>query len=349
MMTNVKTHSAPLNIVIFGAGSIGCYLGGQLANGGANVTFVGRERFQRDLKINGLSLSHFKKATIHVAQDRFVFSLSPQVLSAADIVLVCVKSQDSAEAAELLALYARADALIISFQNGISNAHVLSGGLPYHAVLGGVVPFNVTGTGPGAFHSGTEGDLIVQNTDDARLERLSAVFTASEQRLEVVPDIKAVQWGKLLVNLNNAMNALSGGTLHQGLGQRAYRLALALMIEEALNVLRGANITPVQFGKASIDQTLKILRLPTPLFKVIMALVLRIDKTARSSMLDDLEMGRTPEIDYLQGEITALAKRTGQSAPINAAIMAAVKMAFEKGSSPKLSGAQILTVCRAAV
>lgn len=337
-----------LSVAILGAGSIGCYVGGQLAHGGAAVTFIGRERFQRDLEGNGLSLTHFQNPEISVPPTGFTFVTDPLGLANADIILVCVKSQDSETAAKDIQNYADKKAVVISFQNGVSNADVLQAGLPDHTVLGGVVPFNVTGTGPGRFHSGTEGDLIVQALDDTRVAALEIAFAVSGQRLKLVSDIKAVQWGKLMVNLNNALNALTGGTLHQGLSQTAYRQSLANMIDEALGVLKDAGITPKQFGKASIEKTVKILRLPSPLFKIVMALILRVDKTARSSMLDDLELGRGTEIDYLQGEIVRLAETTGQSAPINQAIMMAVKDAFDKGQSPKLTGRDILELCHSA-
>ena len=337
--------SDQLRVAVFGAGSIGCYLGGQLALGGAHVTFIGRARFQVDLSKNGLTLTHFERSKFHVPFERFEFATDPAALKNADIVLVCVKSQDSADAAAQILPHIKPGSMIISFQNGVSNPEVLSEGLPGHVVLGGVVPFNVTGTGPGRFHCGTEGDLVVQDHADPRLASLKIAFEACGQALILAADINAVQWGKLLVNLNNALNALSGGTLHEGLSQRAYRMSLALMIEEGLTVLNGAGIKPAQFGKASIHQTLKILRLPNFAFKIIMALVLKIDRKARSSMLDDLEMGRGPEVEYLQGEIVRLAGKTDQSAPINQAVMTAVLSAFEAGRSPKLSGDEIFALC----
>lgn len=338
--------NTPFRICILGAGSIGCYLGGQLAHGGAQVTFVGRERFQSALVGNGLTLTHYERGDIHIPASGFEFVLSPDGAANADIVLVCVKSQDSYAAGLSLAPVIKDDAIIISFQNGISNPDALAKALPEHTILGGVVPFNVTGTGPGHFHSGTEGDLIVQDCDDARLTALIAAFSGSGQLLTPVPDIKALQWGKLLVNLNNGLNALTGGTLHQGLSQRPYRKTLAAMIDEGLRVVKGAGITPMQFGKTSTEKTVKTLRLPNFLFKIIMSTILKIDKTARSSMLDDLEMGRGTEIDYLQGEIVALAKATGQTAPINQAVMDAVKLAFKNGESPKLSGVELWKLCQ---
>jgi len=332
--------SSPLHVAIFGAGSIGCYLGGQLAHAGAEVTFIGRQRFKSEIDIHGLTLTHFERDEITLSPDQFIFSLDPKDIASADIILLTTKSQDTAKAAETIKAYAKADAIIISFQNGVRNPDILRGILP-QPVLGAVVPFNVTGKGPGHFHCGTEGHLTVQNIDTPKLKSLQSLFAVAGQNLVISDDILAVQWGKLLVNLNNAFNTLTGGTLRDGLLQRDYRKGLALVVEEGLNVARGAGIEPAAFGKAHAAKMIKVLRQPNFIYKIIMNKIVKIDAAARSSMLDDLEMGRISEIDYLQGEIVRLAETTHQTAPYNTAIYRAVQNAFKVGQSPKMHGKAI--------
>jgi len=176
-----------------------------------------------------------------------------------------------------------------------------------------------------------------QNIDTPKLKSLQSLFAIAEQNLVISDDILAVQWGKLLVNLNNGFNTLTGGALRAGLLQRDYRKGLALVVEEGLSVARGAGIEPAAFGKAHAARMIKILRLPNFIYKIIMNKIVKID----AAMLDDLEMGRISEIDYLQGEIVRLAGKTGQDAPYNAAIYRAVQNAFKAGQSPKMSGADI--------
>ncbi|MDA8708107.1 2-dehydropantoate 2-reductase [Hellea sp.] len=337
--------ASPLNIAVFGAGSIGCYLGGQLAHAGAHVTFIGRERFKTDIDANGLTLTHFEREEITLSPKKFTFSLDPKDISAADIILLTTKSQDTAGAAKSIAAHAKDDAVIISFQNGVRNPEILREALR-QTVLGGVVPFNVTGTGPGRFHCGTEGDLTAQFIEDPRMKQLQDLFAKAGQGLSLSEDILAVQWGKLLVNLNNAFNALTGGTLKEGLLQRDYRRALALVVEEGLTVTKSAGIEPAAFGKADAAKMIKILRLPNFIYKIIMDKIVKIDAAARSSMLDDLEMGRVSEVDYLQGEIVRLAQKTGQTAPYNEIILSLVQTAFSKGQSPKLSGRDIYNMLK---
>jgi 2-dehydropantoate 2-reductase len=63
-----------------------------------------------------------------------------------------------------------------------------------------------------------------------------------------------------------------------------------------------------------------VLRLPTPLFRVLAARMLSIDAKARSSMADDLAHGRPTEVDALCGEVVRMARGLGMDAPINARI-----------------------------
>ena len=336
--------NTPLHVAIFGAGSIGCYVGGRLAAGGARVTFIGRVRYQKAAQENGLTLTHFAQDRVHVPPQRFDFVTQPSGLAGVDVVLVCVKSQDSMNAGERVAAHAPKGVLVVSLQNGVSNPLALKTAAPDAHILGGVVPFNVTGGGAGVFHAGTEGDLIIEASSDPRLEALLAALQNGEQGARAVDDIIALQWGKLLINLNNAMNTLHGGTLKSGLMNRDYRHALRGMINEGLALLALEGIVPQGFTGVSPAKMVRVLGLPNWLYKIIMDRIIKIDASARSSMLDDLDAGRASEINYLQGEIVRLAERQGRTAPMNARTMGAVNAAFADGVSPKMSGAEILAM-----
>ena len=332
-----------LKIAILGAGSIGCYLGGYLQAGGAQVVFIGRGRVKWDLDMKGLTLSHYKRRTVQIPRDDLVYEIDYRSLSDADIVLVCVKSQDTQSAGEIIADHTKADTLVVSFQNGVSNAQTLRS-ITDRPTLAAIVPFNVTPGLRGEYHCGTEGDLIIEQDDDPRLKALIKAFKNMKMGVKTAPEIIDYQWGKLIVNLNNALSALSGGTLREGLSQKSYRAVLADMMEEAQKVCQGAGYSPKSFGKASVDKTIKILRMPNALFGPVMNSVLKIDKNARSSMLDDLESGKSSEVEYLQGEIVRLANASGQYAPINGIIRERVLKAFENNMSPKMTGDEMLAL-----
>ena len=323
-------------IVILGAGSIGCWIGGHLIASGLNVSLLGRERYAAEIAKNGLTLTHFERDDV-ICRD-VDFQTTPAVLTDADIIGLCVKSQDTAHAAQQIAEHAP-KAMVVSFQNGIRNSETLREILPPQRVIPAIVPFNVTPTQPGGFHCGTAGALVVKT--NSQISPLVQALIASGQEVRQVETIIGDQWAKMIVNLNNGLNTLSGGTLREGLLQREYRCALAASVEEALAVADGNGVRVGQFNGRSPAALVKTLRLPNFAYRIIMQMIVKIDAQARSSMLDDLEAGRPSEIDFLQGEIVKQAKSIGQAAPVNASILDAVKAAFDQGRSPKLSGAEL--------
>jgi 2-dehydropantoate 2-reductase len=139
------------------------------------------------------------------------------------------------------------------------------------------------------------------------------------------------QWGKLLINLNNPVNALSGLPLRAELLDAGYRRIFAALQLEALAVLRAAGIRPAQVAAVSPQWLPRLLQLPSWLFRRLAARMLKIDEQARSSMADDLALGRTTEIDALCGELTRLAAAHGGSAPLNRRMTALVQAWPDRG------------------
>jgi len=127
-----------------------------------------------------------------------------------------------------------------------------------------------------------------------------------------------VQWGKLLLNLNNPVNALSNLPLRQELLDRDCRRVFAALQTEALRVMARAGIAPAQVTAVSPTLLPHVLRLPNWLFTRLAKRMLQIDAKARSSMWDDLEAGRVTEIDALSGAVVRLAAQQGMEAPLNA-------------------------------
>ena len=339
-----------LNIAILGAGSIGCYLGGLLVHAGQSVSFIGRACYQKAIAENGLRLTNLTRGPIALKPDRIDFRAAPdeiaRALGEADIVALCTKSQDTQAAAAQIKAHCKAGVLVVSFQNGVRNPETLKAVLPPETVLAAIVPFNVTPAGDGAFHCGTEGELIIEASHDARLTQLKIGFEAAGQGVKLSDNIEGDQWAKMIVNLNNGLNTLSGGTLREGLLQRDYRRALGLLVAEGLAVAKARGIKVGTFNGRSPDSLLKVLSLPNFAYRIVMQVIVKIDAKARSSMLDDLEAGRGSEVDYLQGEIVRQAAAANISAPYNTAALDAVKAAFHAGASPKLSGSEILALLK---
>ena len=325
-------------IGIAGAGSIGCYVGGVLAADGRDVAMLARPRVIEEISRYGLRLTSFDGLDRLLPAAGLLLSDDPALFHNAGIILVTVKCSDTAELAELIALHAPDDAVIVSLQNGIGNVEALQQRLPRHRVLGGMVPFNVVAMGEGRVHRATSGDILVAGDAAGTAQALSVPGL----RIRATDDIAGVQWGKLVVNLSNALNALSGLPLGQQLAQREWRALFADQMAEGLGVIAAAGIRPVSPTPLPMALTPHLLRLPDLLFKALLGRTMKIDPHARSSMWEDLQRGRRTEIDYLQGVIVERAAQLGLKVPLVQRVMDLVEAAEVAGrGSPGLTAAEI--------
>jgi 2-dehydropantoate 2-reductase len=325
-------------MVIAGAGSIGCFAGGLFASAGRPVSLLARPRVIEEIESSGLTLTSLEGSSWHVVPQQLKLSDDPDILGEASVVLVTVKSADTSRVAQAIAHHAPPDAVIVSLQNGVANASVLRQRLPGRKVLAAMVPFNVIAAGEGRFHRATSGDIVIERDDAGTAAWLSVPGLA----MRPSDDIAGVQWGKLLVNLNNAINALSGLPLREQLAQRSWRKLFADQIAEGLMAVRAEGIRPVSPTPVPSHWTPHLLRLPDALFAIALAPAMKIDPQARSSMWEDLQRGRHTEIDYLQGVITGIADRRGLEVPLSRRIVALIRNAEAAGrGSPRLTPEQI--------
>ncbi len=323
--------SAPGSVLVMGAGHVGCYLGGRLQAVGVAVDFVGRPVVTSALAAHGLCLTDLTGGDhqLPAAALRLHHRLPKGARPA--LVMLCVKRPALAAALHELSAVLPPETPVLCWQNGLFPLTEAMQAAPQLHLLPAVVPFNVTRCAPGHYHQGTTGVLAAQGS--ARLTPWLGVWAAAGLALTLHTDMQPVQWGKLLLNLNNPVNALSGLPLRAQLLDAGHRRCYADLMEEALLLLRQARIEPVRMTALSWDGLLRVLRLPTPLFRLLAFRLLRIDAHARSSMADDLAAGRPTEIDALCGEVLRLAQSLGQSAPLNQAMAQAIRRLSEPAAA----------------
>jgi 2-dehydropantoate 2-reductase len=323
---------------VAGAGSIGCFVGGVLADAGRRVALLARPRVIGEINGNGLRVTSFEGLDRTIAPDRLALSDDPAIFADAGVVLVTVKSTDTADIADLIARHAPSDAVIVSLQNGVGNVSVLRERLAGRRVLAGMVPFNVIAAGQGRFHRATSGDIVIEQDEAGTAAQLSVPALT----MRATDNIVGVQWGKLLLNLNNALNALSGLPLREQLAQRPWRALFADQMAEGLAAMKAEGIRPVASTPIPPALTPHLLRLPDAVFRLLLGRTMKIDPEARSSMWEDLQRGRRTEIDYLQGIITRISERHGLEVPISERIVALIRRAEAGGKgSPGLTPEQI--------
>jgi 2-dehydropantoate 2-reductase len=186
-------------------------------------------------------------------------------------------------------------------------------------------------------------------------------------------NFEALQWTKLVVNINNCVNALSGQPLVRQLSDHDYRLVsatvaevagvrtgsqrasllsdgnracaqiVAALMEEATGILARAGVKLVPLSPVLRPNVMPhILRMPNAVYLLLAQRALRIDPHAVSSMAQDLARGNETEIDFLNGEIVRLATALKAEAPLNRAVVDLVhRVEAERKGSPRLSAQQI--------
>ena len=324
-----------MRIGIFGAGSIGCFVGGRLQAAGESVRLVGRERLQAEIGEHGLTVADFGDR-LELAPEEVRYGTDPTVLAECDAVLVCVKSAQTAEVAAQLDGILGPEIVVASLQNGVRNPTTLRAALNGRPVVATIVEFNVVSKGEGVFQRGTDGGLTVERVPG--VTALAAALQGAGLGVKVVDDIAPEQWTKLLVNLNNAVVALTDAPTPVLMSDPTLRRVIAAIIEEAAGVLGAAGIHPARLRGLPVSWMPRILRLPDSMARLILRAQMKADPEARSSMWEDLHRGRTTEVDFLNGEILRVAERAGVAAPVNAAVVDLVRRAEGAGrGSPAMS------------
>ncbi|MFN3601780.1 MAG: 2-dehydropantoate 2-reductase [Dietzia sp.] len=320
----------PLRITVIGAGVVGCYLGGRLARH-ADVTLVGRPHVLDPIRAVGLTVESREgvQDRLHISPDALTLAESPESVRRSDVVLVCTKAGSTAAATAEFVRFLRPGSLVVGLQNGLHSADLIREGVDSTPVIAGVIPFNVARTGPATYRRTSTGEIrIAEHPLAAPLMR---VMEEADLRVRATDDIQAVLHGKVLLNLNNAVQALSGLPLRSELLDRDLRRCVALCQAEGNRVFTAAGVVsrvPIAVPAGMLPL---VMRLPTPVFRRLARAVMRVDSDGTSSMHDDLVRGRQTEIDVLQGEVVRMARYLGVETPACARMVELVHEAERAG------------------
>lgn len=303
-------------VAIVGAGAVGSFVGAVLAAHGHEVVLVGRSALPHPnpVAFDLSGKSHTPLRALRVTRDL-------AEVGTPEVCIVAVKSQHTAAAAEAVRTTLSPRTTVVSLQNGLRNVERLRAAVgPEFDVVPGMMTFNVITTNEG-FRQATAGPWVFGPGQRAesrrRVQALRESFTARGIDARLRTDMPAVQLGKLLLNLNNGLCALTGMPLAAMLADRTTRRVFAAAIHEGLAVARVARLPVGQLGVLSPRLVALVLGLPDTVFFRVSRAMLAVDPAAKTSTLQDLERGRLTEVDELNGAIAALASAHGTRAPIN--------------------------------
>lgn len=320
-----------MRFVVLGAGAVGGVVGGYLARAGSSVVLIGRRDHVARINERGLQIK--TREGVHLISVPAVERAAQLQWGADDLVLVCVKTQHTEGALAELSRHAHRDTPIFCVQNGVRGEEIAS--RRFANVYGVMVGIGARFTSPGEIVNYTENNLAIGRYPtgiDGVLERAAKELERSGIRVFPCHDVMAVKWNKLIVNLTNAIYAITGASILEARNSADGRALLAATWEEGLRVLDSAGVhyeplpgrPSVRDEVARLRGALEPKRLPDD-----------PDLMHYPSTWQDLFLGRGhTEASFLNGEIIELGKRHGVPTPINDLLLETVESMAASGERP---------------
>lgn len=306
-----------MRCTVLGAGAIGSVVGGFLARAGHEVTLLGRPAHMEAIARDGLRVSGIW-GTFRVRGLRAV--ASPDLLDTEppDVVIVSVKSYDTAAVAPVAARIAGPETLVCAYQNGLGNAEILAEAVGWERVVGVRAIYGVWMPDPG----NVDVTVIARPTAlgthhaDAPADRVRALAEAMDDAdlpTEYDEAITTTLWGKVAYNcMLNPLSALLDVPYGALAGRAETRQTMEEVARElyAVGQARGVALAPAT-PEAYIEHFYRALLPPTA--------------AHYASMREDLRQGRRTEIDALNGAIARMGAEAGVPTPVNALLTRLIK------------------------
>jgi len=308
-----------MKIAVLGAGGVGAYFGGRLAQAGADVHLLARGAHLRALVERGLRVrSANGNLDLRLPATDRIEDIGP-----ADYVLVCVKSLETESVAVQMKPVLHAGTTVISLQNGVDNEEKLARVLGPERVVGGVAFIMSTISEPGTIeHVGPLARIVFGEMDGSRSDRTESFLSLCKEAqidAEVSSDIRSVLWNKF-----SFICALAGmtATVRLPLGEiRASSEAL----EMAKNIVREVMAIAAAEG----------VTLPPDTVDKAVGLAMKMDPGIFSSLHYDMTQGKPMELEALHGTAVRLAHKHGINAPMCEAVYAILKPWAMRNAKPR--------------
>jgi 2-dehydropantoate 2-reductase len=299
-----------MKVAIVGAGGVGGYFGGRLAQAGEDVVFITRGEHLRAITSKGLRVDSingdFRVDPARATDD-------PATVGEVDYVLVAVKSWQLRDAIETMRPMVGEKTSIVPLLNGVEAPDQLSRVFGAGRVLGGLCSVISMIAGPGHIsHVGAHPQITFGELDhrpSERGERLRNAFSRAEGvQVSIPEDIHVAMWNKfLLIAPWGGLGGLTRAPIGVTRSLPETRFLLEHAMEEIYLLARARKIT---MERESIGQA--------------MAFLDNMPYGGTASMQRDIMAGRPSELDAQNGAVVRLGKEAGATTPINSMIYASL-------------------------
>ncbi|HXG67088.1 MAG TPA: ketopantoate reductase family protein [Blastocatellia bacterium] len=323
--------------VIFGAGAVGCAIGGLLAHAGARVICVARAAQAEALR-RGITIRWDGREDVTVKTDA-VTSLRDLAPEPGDVVIVTVKAQAMEGVIGELAAAYDATAPVVCLQNGVRNEEIAAP--RFENVYAGLLMMTAVQLEPQLVTMPRGGAIAIGRYPagvDAMARTIADDLARTGFEMFASAQVMAMKWGKLVTNLNNATHAITGYSMEKAMADPEMRRLMAEVREEGLRVLDAAGIeaeppaaepSPIRIRKST--EAMRRPPGPADLEKAASGVV------SYPSMWQDLYLGRqSNEAELLNGEIVRLGREQNIPTPYNSTLLEIIRRMTAEGRKPGL-------------
>jgi 2-dehydropantoate 2-reductase len=276
------------------------------------VAFIARGKHFEAMRRDGLKVKS-TQGDLHIQS---LFASDPEEIGPVDLILFCVKSYDTQEAAAKLTSLVGPETIVLSLQNGVDNPEKIAGLLGKSRTLAGVVYIGARVSAPGMIEHVAAGRITLGELDGGVGERTNSVqrfLSAAEIPCAISTEIRKVMWGKLVWNAPFcAISCLTRATVTEILESDLLRKLAVDCMEEVREAARSQGI---DLGPSIVAETLSLSQ-GLGDFK--------------PSMLQDLEAGKPLEHEAFNGVVVNSLREAGKEAPINRTFYATLKFLDQK-------------------
>lgn len=292
-----------MRIAILGAGGVGAYFGGRLAQAGEEVIFIARGDHLRAMQRHGLRVDSVKGdfilPSVQATDD-------PTEVGPVDVIFLGVKAWQVRQAAQAMTPLLGPETFIVPLQNGVESPRELAKVVAKKRILGGFCRIISYIEEPGYINNAGGEPYIafgeLDNQPSERTQRLRQIFAKTKGvTAEIPPDIQAAMWGKfVLISPWAGIGALTRTTVGVWRSMPETRQMWERAMRELLTVAQahGVNLT-----EESIQQAINY--------------VDNLPPTATASMQRDIMDDRPSELNNLCGAVVRLAIEAGVETPIH--------------------------------
>jgi 2-dehydropantoate 2-reductase len=298
-----------VKILVLGAGGIGGYFGGRLAEAGVDTTFLVRPKRREQIARDGLVIeSPHGNARIN-AQTVLAENVKPEY----DVVLFTCKAYDLDSAMDSVAPAMKGDAVLVPMLNGISHLERLDARFGRHQVMGGVAQINATLRPDGVVVNGDRLHRVLFGERDKRVtpraQALADAFGRTIVEWKLSPDIEQDMWEKVVfLSALAAATCLFRGNVREIVSAPGGREAMESLLDANARIATRAGFAPrpqsLQFARERLID-------PEGLWS--------------ASMLRDMEAGGQVESDHIVGFMLERAREYGIDHPVMAMALTHLK------------------------